>query len=62
MENKRSKAIEVGDKYYDTQSKCKNGHKSPRLTVDGSCVECRKIYQNKTREAIRRNTVNALQD
>lgn len=54
MQDKRAKAIECGDKYYDTGKKCKKGHFSKRLTVDGSCVECRAVYQKEQRELIRK--------
>ncbi len=53
MENKRSKAIEKGEMYYNTGVECKNGHLSDRLTVDGSCNKCRSVYQKKQREMIR---------
>lgn len=55
MKTKRSEAIKSGDKYYNTGKKCRNGHYSDRLTVDGSCNECRYIYQKKQREMIRRS-------
>lgn len=53
METKRSKAIEKGDMYYDTGKECKYGHLSKRMTVDGSCMKCRELYQKNQRELIR---------
>jgi hypothetical protein len=40
-------AREKGMSKYYTGRKCKNGHDSPRNTVDSSCCECRVIQRDK---------------
>lgn len=37
----RSEAIEAVEEWYYTGKPCKHGHLSKRLTVDGSCYQCR---------------------
>lgn len=54
MHKIRAKAIVAGDKFYNTGKKCLNGHKSNRLTVDGSCYQCRLEAQKKKRAEIRK--------
>lgn len=39
----RKEAAILGEKYYQTNKPCKNGHKSKRH-VSGYCCECMKIY------------------
>ena len=39
----RASAIAKGDKTYVSESPCKRGHLSERLTFSGTCLECRKI-------------------
>ena len=59
MKNKRSEAIEVGDMYYKTGKECIRGHFSKRMTIDGSCFECRLAYNKKQREMIREKIIEA---
>jgi len=41
MKSSRKDALQAGDKYYNTGKPCIYGHYSDRMTVDGSCIECR---------------------
>ena len=50
----RAQAIESRQKYYVTGKECKHGHKSKRITMDGSCYQCRMEGQKKERDRIRK--------
>ncbi len=54
MRKLRSEAIKHGDQYYKTGSLCVRGHLSKRLTLDGSCIQCRYEYQKKARDRIKK--------
>jgi len=58
MENKRSKAIEAGEMYYNTGKECLRGHRSNRMTIDGSCMECRSVYIKEQRKMIRQRILD----
>lgn len=53
LKKTRGEAIANGDKHYDTGKPCMYGHLSKRLTIDGSCLQCRAENQKASREAIR---------
>lgn len=55
MKKSRREAIKAGDRYYQTGTKCKHGHYAKRITYDGSCYECRMIYQRTQRKEITKN-------
>lgn len=46
----RAEAKASGSKWYFTGKPCKHGHVAKRSTIDGCCVECRKIKIDKWRE------------
>lgn len=54
MKARRSDAIAAGDRFYNTGKKCMRGHLSKRITMDGSCVQCRYDYQKSERDRIRK--------
>lgn len=41
----RAEALRIGAPTYDTGNCCVHGHRSPRNTVDNSCVECRRVWR-----------------
>lgn len=53
MKKTRLEAINAAERYYDTGKSCKHGHYSRRLTMDGSCVECRLINNRNQRKEIK---------
>jgi hypothetical protein len=44
-DQKRWAAAEAGLPSYKTTKPCRHGHMSLRFTVDGSCIECRKVFR-----------------
>ena len=46
-----SKALALGLKRYYTGRPCRFGHVAERATVNGSCLECRRLAQAKARKA-----------
>ena len=49
----RAEAIARGTKQYDTGQVCRHGHKVPRWTVSGTCVECSKAHSKASKARIR---------
>ena len=60
MHKKRIDAINAGAMYYNTGKKCKYGHLSKRITLDGSCYECRMVNQKEQRDKIKQIRENAI--
>lgn len=58
MKKTRKLAIRAGELRYRTGKPCKRGHFSERMTVDGSCAECRREATQYERVAFRRRVVN----
>lgn len=54
----RAEAIQVKSPVYQTEKPCKYGHVSPRDTINGWCLECRKAYNREYKQAAR----DALRD
>jgi hypothetical protein len=50
------KAIEAqkaGERFYYSGTPCKRGHTGPRLAINGSCLECRRITEARRRPRYR---------
>lgn len=43
----RAEAILAQQEQYDTKKPCRNGHYSPRNTISGECLQCRKGWSQK---------------
>jgi len=61
IEMTRKEAIAARLKFYSTDKPCKYGHQAPRLTIDGSCCECRKVNQRIERANTRALLNNSAQ-
>ena len=46
----RKEAIQSGSRFYQTVKPCKHGHKCPRWTINGACVECTVISNRAVRK------------
>lgn len=53
MKATRKEAILAKEKWYYTGKPCLKGHLSRRLTIDGSCQECREVNQKSERAIIK---------
>lgn len=42
LPNSRSEALAVGSAEYQTVKPCKRGHTTPRMTISGACIQCKK--------------------
>lgn len=42
LPNSRSEALAVGSAEYQTVKPCKRGHTTPRMTLSGACLECKR--------------------
>lgn len=49
----RAEAVQVGSPVYQTEKPCKRGHRTPRDTINGECLECRTAYQREYKRAAR---------
>ncbi len=43
----RTKALEMGLKFYYSNSVCKRGHSGKRYTSSGGCIECNTVCMDK---------------
>lgn len=50
MEKTRTAAYEKGDKFYQSDRACKNGHVSPRYVSGGNCVDCLALLKDDARK------------
>ena len=53
MRQSRHAAIAAGERQYDTKKPCIHGHYSPRLTIGGICLACKRIISRLERQRVR---------